>query len=88
MTLSQSLYLYASTCQENRDKLQDWFNDAIIKIAQGEGKTIASTTANGVSVTFMSNGLTLEDWANTLAEVIQRLNNPTKLRNKSVQIFR
>lgn len=88
MNLSRVLYLWAKNCDERKEQLQIWLDDAIVKCAQNGGQTIASSTANGLAVTFMNNSLTLVEWATALSTAIEIINHPKLGNNKAIQIFR
>jgi hypothetical protein len=87
MSLGRSLYIWAKSCAGRQDQLQEWLDTAIMKAASGQGKTVASTTANGVSVSFMTNSLTIDEWIAALIEAIGLIENPITNR-KAIQIFR
>jgi hypothetical protein len=88
MGLDKSLYLWGKNCPERLEQLRTWLDATIIKCASGEGKTVASTTANGISVAFMSSSLTVEEWIAALTSAIRMLENPGVSTRKTIQVFR
>ena len=87
MDLSKALYTWANNCDERKEQLSDWLDTAIVSIATSSGKTVASTTANGLAVSFMSNSLTLEEWVTALTRALDMLNG-IGIKRKATQIFR
>lgn len=88
MELSKILYLWARACPERREQLQEWLDIAVTKCATGQGATLASSTANGISVTFMSDSMTIVEWMSELSQAILTLDNPVVGQKKAQQIFR
>lgn len=82
------MYLWAKNDTEKQQLLEDWFDEAVTKCAQNMGQDLASTSANGVSVSFMSSSMTIEQWLMALSGAIEAIKNPTTLRRKAVQVFR
>lgn len=87
-TTARAIYLWAKNCDERKETVQEWLDDAIVKLVAGQGKTVSSTTANGVAVTFMSNSMTIEEWVNILSDAISIINNPKLGNKKAIQVFR
>lgn len=88
MDLKTSLYLWARNSEERIQLLNDWLDDAIMKCATSDGLTVASTTTNGVAVSFMSDSLTLIDWIEALTGAIEMITNPLTGKRKAIQVFR
>jgi hypothetical protein len=88
MTVSKTLYLWAKNSPERTEQIRDWLDAAILEIASSNGSTVASTTANGVAVAFMSSSMTLAEWVGILSEALQMIDNPASRSKKAVQIFR
>lgn len=88
MRLSVILYNYAKCDGEKMALLKEWLDEAIMAMAQNRGQDLASTSANGISVAFMSNSLSIVDWLGALSEAIEMINNPNKSQRKAVQVFR
>ena len=72
--LAKSLYKWAYNKPENRDKLEEWQEAALVAIAAGKGKDVQSTTSNGVAVAFSTKG-TVTDWFNTLSKALSFLDS-------------
>lgn len=85
--LESALYLWAKDCDINKALIDDWISETITKIANQGGQSVASTTANGISVNFMG-GSTLLEWFTSLMNVKNRLNTVSTIRNKTVLAFR
>lgn len=88
MRLSVILYQWAKCDGERQALLKEWLDTAILQCASNNGLNLASTSANGVSVAFMSNSLTIVEWMGALSEAIETINNPVKANRKAIQIFR
>lgn len=88
MGLSKILYQWAKCDGERQAQLQEWLDEAIIQCAQNKGQDVASTSANNVSVAFMSSSLTLVEWMSALSEALSYINNPAKMSRKGIQVFR
>lgn len=88
MRLSVILYNWSKCDGERQSQLKEWLDDAITQCASNNGLNLASTSANGVSVAFMSNSLTIVDWMGALSEALQMLDTPAKSQRKAIQIFR
>jgi hypothetical protein len=84
LVLAKSLYIWARKNPDNYSKLENWLEDAVTAIAEGKGSQVQSTTANGVSVSFATNSLTVADWFNTLSQAIQFIDSPpvSKIRGR------
>jgi len=84
--LSKNLYYWAKGNPDNISLLETWRDSAILEIASGQGKDVANTMANGISVGFNTGGMTISDWFSTLIAAIQYLDNPPT--RKVIGIFR
>lgn len=88
MTTANALYLWAQGCEDRIEMIRSWRDDVIINIASSGGKTVASTTANGLAVAFVSSSMTLDQWLVTLSEALVMLETGITKKSKSIQIFR
>lgn len=88
MSLSRILYIWAKCDSEKQALLNSWLDEAMTACADGKGQTLLSSTANNVSVAFMSNSTTIIEWMSALVEALEIINNPNKGKRKAIQIFR
>lgn len=88
ITLAKTLYRWAKNCEENQETLHDWFNEAVSKMASGQGKDIASVQGNGMSTAFTSGSMSIADWCSTLGKALEYLDNPSSGSSKGIVIFR
>jgi len=77
LALSRTLYIWSKGDLDKQAQLADWLDAAIAAIATGNGASLASATANGVSATMMPGSLTVSAWASTLSYAIALLENPS-----------
>lgn len=75
--LAKTLYRWAKCNTDNQSQLETWLSAAITNIANGKGGSVSSTTANGVSVTFASKGLTNSQWAATISRALEMIEKGT-----------
>lgn len=71
LTLAKSLYRWAKNKDENIAKLESWLETALLEVVAGKGSQVVATSANGVSISFGSAGLTNQAWFNTLTLALQ-----------------
>jgi hypothetical protein len=88
LTLARSLATWAGDSNERKQQLQDYMDEALVKIVAGKGKDVQSVTANGVSTTFSNDSLTVSEWFSTLTKALEIINNPLAGRKKAIQVFR
>ena len=83
VVLARTLYKWAVKNPDNLKKLESWLETAIENVASGNGASLQSTSANGVSVAFAGNGLTNAQWVKTLSLAIGYVDSPpvSKIRN-------
>ena len=74
--LARSLAKWVSINPDNRSKLEEWLEAAVLEIASGKGSQIQSTAANGINVSFHSGGMTNSGWFNTLTLALQYVDAP------------
>ena len=87
-TLARTLYKWAKNNPVNQDLLEQWQTAAITQIAAGNGQSVQSTSANGVSVSFQTGGMSVSDWFNTLTLALDFLNSPQSARTKIQGVVR
>lgn len=87
MSISNALVLWAGCDQTKVDQLRAWQTSALESIAEGNGSIVASTTANGVSVSFNTGKLTVGEWFAVLTEAINLIDNPTSNRTRTTARF-
>lgn len=89
MDISKSLALWANRClAERKDLLNQWLDEAILAAVNSGGQSVASTSTNGVAITFATNGMTLDEWIAALTNALAILENPQTIQRKAIQIFR
>jgi hypothetical protein len=76
LDLAKTLFRWARNDSDKTASLEQMLDDAVAKIASGSGASMASATANGVSVNLMSGSLTVSAWAATLSHALALLENP------------
>jgi hypothetical protein len=76
LALARTLYRWARNDTDKTAQLETWLDAAISAVATGNGASMASATANGVSVNLMSGSLTVSAWAATLSHALALLENP------------
>jgi exonuclease V gamma subunit len=72
-SLAKSLYRWAYAKPENREQIEAWLETAVAAMAAGKGKEVAATSANGVSVAFQSNSMSVASWFSTLSAALAYL---------------
>ena len=72
LLLARNLYKWARGNEERIAKIETWQDLALEQIAAGNGKEVASTSGNGVSITFSANQSN-QDWFNTLTQALAYL---------------
>jgi len=77
LVLAKTLFRWAKCNTERQQQLEGWLDAAILNIAQGKGGSVVSTTANGISVTFSTNGLTNNTWAATVGRALEMIERGT-----------
>jgi len=77
LVLAKTLFRWAKCNTDRQSQLEGWLDVAIANIAQGKGGSVVSTTANGISVTFSTNGLTNSQWASTLGRALDMIERGT-----------
>lgn len=88
MEISRTLYIWAKDCDQRQMQLSEWLDTAIENLADQGGQSLANTSANGVMVSFMSNGMTLTSWINALSRAIQMIDNPKLASTRTISVFR
>lgn len=88
MSISKALVLWAGCDQTRLDQLRTWQTGALESIVEGNGALVASTTANGVSVSFNTGKMTVSEWFTALTEAINSIENPTANKTRTTAIFR
>jgi len=76
IALAKTLYRWSRGDSDKIAQLQTWLDAAVSTIATGNGASLASATANGVSVNLMSGSLTVSGWAATLSQALAYIDNP------------
>lgn len=79
-TAAKNLARWACLKPGNREQLEEWLDEAVASIAAGKGAQVISTAANGITVSFGSNGMTNSQWFNTLSLALQYIDNPPSNR--------
>lgn len=73
LVLARSLYRWAKCNTTRQSQLEAWLDAAITEVANGKGASVVSTTANGVTVSFNTNGLTNTAWVSTLSRALEMI---------------
>ena len=73
---AKNLARWACLKADNRSQLETWLDEAVLAIAAGKGSQVLSTAANGVTVSFGSQGMTNTGWFNTLSLALQYIDSP------------
>ena len=73
---AKNLARWACLKPNNRELLEGWLDDAVMAIAEGKGSQVTSTAANGITVSFGSQGMTNADWFNILSMALKYIDNP------------
>ena len=68
--LSRALYTWGKKSPDNKSKLEEWLEDSVMLMAEGKGKELVSTTSDGISVAFSSQGLTNIEWFKILSHAL------------------
>jgi hypothetical protein len=71
--LAKTLARWARNDTDKTAQLNTWLDAAISAIAEGKGASMASATANGVSVNMMPGSLSVAAWAATLSHALSLL---------------
>lgn len=73
VVLAKTLFYWAKCNTTRQAQLETWLDAAITEIANGKGASVVSTTANGVTISFNTNGLTNSQWASTVGKALQMI---------------
>jgi len=73
LMLARTLYNWARCNTSRQAQLEGWLTTAVEEIASGNGASVISTTANNVSVTFSTGGLTNSAWAATVSKAMDMI---------------
>ena len=74
--LAKTLYRWAKGDSDKINTLREYLDTAVSAIAAGNGASMASATANGVSVNLMAGSLTVSAWAATVSQALAYIDNP------------
>jgi len=85
MMLSRALYIWGKKSPDNKAKIEEWVETSIILLAEGKGKELASTTSDGISVSFSSAGLTNIEWLKILTQALSYFDKAPS--NRATAIF-
>lgn len=87
VVLARTLYRWAKCNTERQAQLEDWLDAALTAIASGNGNSVISTTANGVTVSFSTRSLTNAEFASTVSKALEMIERGSS-SNTAVGVIR